>query len=66
MSACWPLSRKYSPIEVPANGAMYCIGAGSEAQAATTVPDDIALEIKAFVEHYYARYKEIGQQTITL
>jgi hypothetical protein len=23
-------------------------------------------EIKAFVEHYYARYKEIGQQTITL
>lgn len=23
-------------------------------------------EIKSFVEHYYARYKEIGQQTITL
>jgi len=23
-------------------------------------------EIKAFVEHYYARYKEIGQQTTTL
>jgi hypothetical protein len=23
-------------------------------------------EIKAFVEHYYARYKEIGQQTVTL
>jgi hypothetical protein len=23
-------------------------------------------KIKAFVEHYYARYKEIGQQTITL
>jgi predicted GTPase len=23
-------------------------------------------EIKTFVEHYYARYKEIGQQTITL
>jgi len=23
-------------------------------------------EIKSFVEHYYARYKEIGQQTTTL
>ena len=23
-------------------------------------------EIRAFVEHYYARYKEIGQQTVTL
>jgi len=23
-------------------------------------------EIKSFVEHYYTRYKEIGQQTITL
>jgi len=23
-------------------------------------------EIKSFVEHYYARYKEIGQQTVTL
>jgi len=23
-------------------------------------------KIKSFVEHYYARYKEIGQQTVTL
>ncbi len=35
--ACFPLSRKYSPMAHPAYGAMYCSGAGSEAVAATTV-----------------------------
>ena len=37
MSACILLSRKYSPIVTPAYGAKNCIGAGSEALAATTV-----------------------------
>ena len=32
-----PLSRKYSPIVQPVNGARYCIGAGSEAVAATMI-----------------------------
>src|SRR5229473_468193 len=37
MTACMPLSRKYSPMVQPVNGAMYCIGAGSEAVAATMI-----------------------------
>src|SRR6185295_4115701 len=37
MTACMPLSRKYSPMVQPVNGAMYCIGAGSDAVAATTI-----------------------------
>ena len=32
-----PLSRNHSPIVQPANGAMNCSGAGSEAVAATTM-----------------------------
>src|SRR6202171_4585011 len=28
MTACMPLSRKYSPMVQPVNGAMYCIGGG--------------------------------------
>jgi hypothetical protein len=35
MTACMPLSRKYSPIVQPENGARNCMGAGSEAVAAT-------------------------------
>src|SRR6266852_3437690 len=35
MTACMPLSRKYSPMVHPANGARNCMGAGSEAVAAT-------------------------------
>ena len=42
ISACLPLSRKYSPIAVAAKGARYCIGAGSEAVAATTMVYAIA------------------------
>ena len=37
MTACMPLSRKNSPIAQPENGARYCIGAGSEAVAATMI-----------------------------
>src|SRR6202045_2340718 len=37
MTACMPLSRKYSPMVQPVKGAMYCIGAGSEAVAATMI-----------------------------
>ena len=36
------LSRKNSPIAQPEYGAMYCIGAGSEAVAATTIVYSIA------------------------
>src|SRR5215475_1647160 len=32
-----PLSRKYSPMVQPENGARYCIGAGSDAVAAITI-----------------------------
>ena len=32
-----PLSRKYSPMAQPAKGARNCIGAGSEAVAATMI-----------------------------
>ena len=42
MSAWRPLSRKYSAIVTPVYGARYCIGAGSEAFAATTVVYSIA------------------------
>ena len=37
-----PLSRKYSPSAVAANGARYRSGAGSEAEAATTIVYAIA------------------------
>ena len=37
MTACMPLSRKYSPMVQPENGARNCIGAGSEAVAATMI-----------------------------
>ncbi len=37
MTACMPLSRKYSPMVQPVNGARYCIGAGSDAVAAITM-----------------------------
>ena len=33
---------KYSAIAQPENGAMYCIGAGSEADASTTIVYSIA------------------------
>ena len=33
MSACSPLSRKYSPIVTPAYGALYCSGADCDAVA---------------------------------
>ena len=42
ISACLPLSRKYSAIAVAAYGAKNCIGAGSEAVAATTTEYSIA------------------------
>ncbi len=32
-----PLSRKYSPMAQPEKGARYCMGAGSDAVAATTM-----------------------------
>ena len=37
MTACMPLSRKNSPIAQPENGARNCIGAASEAVAATMI-----------------------------
>ena len=37
ITACMPLSRKYSPMAQPENGARNCIGAGSDAVAATTM-----------------------------
>ncbi len=37
MRASWPRSRKYSPMVQPEYGAMYCMAAGSEAEAATTM-----------------------------
>ncbi len=37
ISASSPRSRKYSPMVQPEYGAMYCIAADSEAEAATTV-----------------------------
>src|SRR5262249_34987256 len=37
MTAGMPLSRKYSPIVQPVNGAIYCIGSGSQTVAATTL-----------------------------
>ncbi len=39
---CMPLSRKYSPMAQPVNGARNCIGAGSDAVAATTMEYSIA------------------------
>ncbi len=43
MQSAWRLlSRKYSPIVTPVYGAMYCSGAGSEAEATTTVVKAIA------------------------
>ena len=43
MQSAWRLlSRKYSPMVTPAYGAMYCSGAGSEAEATTTVVYAIA------------------------
>ena len=42
ISASWPRSRKYSPIVQPEYGAMYCIAADSEADAATTIVYAIA------------------------
>jgi hypothetical protein len=42
ITACMPLSRKYSPMVQPANGARNCIGAGSDAVAATTIEYSIA------------------------
>ncbi len=42
MSASSPRSRKYSPIEQPAYGAMYCMDAGVAALAATTMVLSIA------------------------
>ncbi len=43
MQSAWRLeSRKYSPIVTPVYGAMYCSGAGSEAEATTTVVNFIA------------------------
>ena len=42
ISASWPRSRKYSPIVQPEYGAMYCIAADSEAEAATTMVYAIA------------------------
>ena len=41
-SACLPLYMKYSPIAQPAYGAMYCSGAGSDAEAETTIVCSIA------------------------
>ena len=58
MRACMPLSRKYSPIVQPENGARNCSGAGSEAVAATTMVYSIApcsssvLTICATVERF--------------
>ena len=43
MTACMPLSRKNSPIAQPENGARNCIGAGSEAVAATMIEYSSAL-----------------------
>src|SRR5919106_3027276 len=37
MSASWPRSREYWPMVQPEYGAMYCIAADSEADAATTI-----------------------------
>ena len=37
MTACMPLSRKNSPMAQPEKGARNCIGAGSEAVAATMI-----------------------------
>ncbi len=43
MQSAWPFaSRKYSPIVTPVYGAMYWSGAGSEAEATTTVEYFIA------------------------
>src|SRR3979490_749860 len=43
MQSAWRFeSRKYLPIAQAAYGEMYCIGAGSEAEAATTIGDSIA------------------------
>ncbi len=42
ISASWPRSRKYSPIVQPEYGAMYCIAADSDADAATTIVYAIA------------------------
>ena len=53
-----PLSRKNSPMAVPANGARNCSGAGSDAVAATTMvysraPDSSrVLTIWATVERF--------------
>ena len=54
-----PLSRKNSPMAVPANGARNCSGAGSDAVAATTMvysraPDSSrVLTIWATVERFW-------------
>src|SRR2546427_416242 len=42
MSASCPRSRKYSPMVHPEYGAMYCIAADSDAEAATTIVYAIA------------------------
>ena len=42
MSACMPLSRKYSPTAQPEYGARNCSGAASDAVAATMVVNFMA------------------------
>ena len=42
ISASSPRSRKYSPMVQPEYGAMYCIAADSDAEAATTMVCAIA------------------------
>ncbi len=50
MTACMPLSRKNSPMAQPEKGARNCIGAGSEAVAATTIEYSSA---RALLQHLH-------------
>ena len=48
ISACMPLSLKYSPMAQPEYGDRYCRGAASEAVALTTILYFIASEREVF------------------
>src|SRR6185437_4963264 len=67
ITACMPLSRKYSPMVQPANGARYCIGAGSEAVALDTILNQKPLNAQPDEKiKLYCVYVAIGQKRSTV
>src|SRR5258705_289601 len=61
ITACMPLSRKYSPMVQPANGARYCMGAGSEAVAASAL---VGLDRALAVDRIAERIDHAAEQAL--